>query len=142
MTLEEHATADVNLYSGEGAFQRIVQSIATISYRDGTKVELAVPFVSTRQGQTPEAKYQGEYRKVLEALKSSKPLPYGERGWKIPYESGEALIGSETSEAYSAGVGDEERLDIEAFKRALEDVCGDVKRIKVSELYQPEHPVQ
>jgi hypothetical protein len=137
MITDRCATADVNTYECHPHLMGVARAIATVRYTDGTKVRFSVPFTRTAAGETASTKYQQEYRKVLDAMASKRPLPYGERGWKVPCESGEALIGSEISESYS-GVREEERLNLEAFKTALTEVCSDPQRIKIAPFYEAE----
>ena len=137
MASNGHATAEVNLYEHLPHFRGVVRVSTSLRYEDGTDVRFSVPFSKTQSGETASMKYAREFRKVLDALSSGRILPYGERGWEVVYESGDALIGSEVSASYS-GAKDDQRLDIEAFKKALHEVCNDPKRIKVSELYVAE----
>ena len=136
----EGARADVNLYLNSAGFETVVQAIANITCTDGTEVRFAVPFSGTQEGDTPEKKYRREYSKLLAALKSGGSCEYGEKGWRVLYDGREALIGTEISEVYSAGASEEERLDLEAFTKALEQICSDPERIMVSEHYDREKP--
>ena len=80
-----------------------------------------------------------QYRAEKDPEKKYRAYPYGERGWEVAIDGGEALIGSETSASYS-GIADHERIDLVAFQKDLEEVCSDVSRIWVHGLYRAEMP--
>jgi hypothetical protein len=132
MTDGMYASADVVLYSGGSERER---ATVALKYCDGTVVPVSVPFSRTQHGDRAPEKYARELGKVLDALLEGSASPYGECGWKVPYESREALIGEEGCPSYTE---EGERVDLEALKKALKELRGNPERIKVAPFYEPE----
>lgn len=139
MNPRNHATARVDLYECRPFSEDVERAIATVRAKDGVEVQLSVPFTKTPIGQTAPGKYAARWNEVIAALSQRRAWPYGERGWEVPILCGDALIGNETGAAYS-GIAEDERIDLGAFREALEEVCSDPSRIWVSGLYRAEMP--